>query len=534
MQQFIEKYRDRIRGILSGFDRLVFRGSLRRLNYGHWNEAMQAMVAVGMEQYLWQNQILFKDYAEHVTRASERLKKESLRPFAQQQLPVVFLRSPRVDKDELARRVAAEKGIRTGPVCALSTLEPSPTFEHRGRHIVRRVRPCHVLYQYTIHPVLGWVYARIQTWFPFNIQIGLNGREWLARQMDHAGLQYVQAGNCFPWIEDFGRAQQLLQEQLKTHWPELLNSFANQLNPLHEEIFALCPSAYYWTCFQSEWATDIVFRDAAALKRLMSILVPHALSSFSCKDVLRYFNRRINQSGEIPANFHGTAQINLKQYEEGQRVKYALNGNSTKNYDKAYTVFGNVLRAAETTINNVKGYKEYRTKEGDPDGPQSWRVARKGIAGIYRRVEISSQANNRAIDALASIDSSRRVEELTEAVQRRRKWEGGVTRALRPWAEDKDLLRAVGRGDFQIQGLRNRDLQALLYDAPAATATEQRRRSAAVSRKLRMLRAHGIIKKIPCTHRYVVTKAGLEIIIAVLTTARTSVNQLNRLENNAA
>ena len=147
--------------------------------------------------------------------------------------------------------------------------------------------------------------------------------------------------------------------------------------------------------------------------------MPHALSSFSCKDVLRYFNRRINQSGEIPANFNGTVQINLKQYPEGQRVKYALNGNSIKNYDKAYTAFGNVLRAAETTINNVKGYKEYRTKEGDPDGPQSWRVARKGIAGIYRRVEISRQANDRAIDALASIDSSRRVEELTEAIQRR-------------------------------------------------------------------------------------------------------------------
>src|SRR5260370_5273189 len=142
------------------------------------------------------------------------------------------------------------------------------------------------------------------------------------------------------------------------------------------------------------------------------------------------------------------------------------------------------------------------------------------MVGIYRGVEISRQANTRPIDGLASIDSSRRVEELTEAVQRRRNWEGGVTRALRPWAEDKDLLRAVGRGDFQIQGLRNRDLHALLYDAPAATATEQRRRSAAVSRKLRMLRAHGIIEKIPCTHRYVVTKAGFQVIIPLLETQR--------------
>jgi hypothetical protein len=119
-----------------------------------------------------------------------------------------------------------------------------------------------------------------------------------------------------------------------TYWPDLLDSFANQLNPLHQELFALYPSAYYWTCFQSEWATDIVFRDAAVLQRLMSILVPHALSSFSCKDVLRYFHQRINQSGEIPANFHGTAQINLKHYQEGQRVKYALTATRSRTTTK--------------------------------------------------------------------------------------------------------------------------------------------------------------------------------------------------------
>jgi len=81
-----------------------------------------------------------------------------------------------VDKDELARRVAAERGIGGGPVCAISSLEPSPTFERRGTHIIRRMRPCGVLHQYQIHPEVGWMYARVQTWFPFNIQARLNGR----------------------------------------------------------------------------------------------------------------------------------------------------------------------------------------------------------------------------------------------------------------------------------------------------------------------------------------------------------------------
>ena len=109
MQQFNAKYQDQISGVLNGFDRLVLRGSLRRLNYGQWDQGLSAMVARGMEAYLWQNQILFKDYAEDAKAASERLKRTSLQPFEEQRLPVMFLRSPSVDKEELARDGSGEK-----------------------------------------------------------------------------------------------------------------------------------------------------------------------------------------------------------------------------------------------------------------------------------------------------------------------------------------------------------------------------------------------------------------------------------------
>jgi hypothetical protein len=157
MHQFIEKYRDQMVGELSGFDRLVLRGSLRRLNYGHWEPKLGAMVARGMEEYLWQNRILFKHYGQHVKKVSERLKQASLRPYREQDLPVIFLRSPQVDKEELARKVAADRKIGSGLVCAISSLEPSPTFEHRLTHIIRRERPCGVLYHYQIHPEVGWM-----------------------------------------------------------------------------------------------------------------------------------------------------------------------------------------------------------------------------------------------------------------------------------------------------------------------------------------------------------------------------------------
>jgi hypothetical protein len=241
--------------------------------------------------------------------------------------------------------------------------------------MVRRTKPCQVLYQYQIHEQVGWMYARIQPWFPFN------------------------------------------------------------------RIFEHYPVSCYWTAYQTEWATDIVFREADFLKRLMPLLVRHGMLSFSIADVMRYFGRKVNQSGAIPANFKGTLETDLKRRQEGERVKYRMNGKSARFYDKAYSEIGSVLRGAETTIKAVGDFRAFRPKEGGPEEDLQWRPLRKGIAHLHRRAEVSQKAND----------------------------------------------------------------------------------------KLRLLRAHALIRKVPRTHRYQVTDTGRAILVAVVTAARTSVNQLNQL-----
>jgi hypothetical protein len=532
MQQFIEKFRDKIAGWLSVCDRLVFRGCLRRLQYATWNAQLNAMVAVGMEQYLWQQHILFKDYFVHVKQASERIKQSTQEVFKQQNLPVIYLPSPSTDKEAVARQVATEKKIESGWVCAISSLEPSPTFEHRGHHIIRRIRPCHMLYHYQIHPQIGWMHARIQTWFPFNIQVAVNGREWLSRQMDQTGLKYRKQGNCFVWIEDYAQAQKLMDQQLETDWSALLNAFAAQLNPHHDSLFELYRTDYYWTAYQTEQASDIVFRQADDLNRLMPLLVRHSLLNFYSPDVMRYFGRKVNQSGAIPAHFSGSLESDLKRRQEGERVKFRMNSNSVKFYDKAKNEMGGLLRV-ETTINRVSDFRVYRPKEGGPEDDFQWRTMRKGISDLHRRAEVSQKTNDRLLDALASVDDSRTLEELTAEIQKPVGRKQRRMRGLRPWAEDKSLLAAINHGEFLINGLRNRDLQALLYTTEATSPAERRRRSAAISRKLRLLKAHRLIQKVPRTHRYLVTEAGRAILLAVLTSARTSVHQLNQLKEAA-
>jgi hypothetical protein len=134
---------------------------------------------------------------------------------------------------------------------------------------------------------------------------------------------------------------------------------------------------------------------------------------------------------------------------------------------------------------------------------------------------------NRYGCGLATVDDTSTLQELTAAVEQRRRWKGHSVRAIHPFErDDHALLQAVFRGEFQINGFRNRDLQALLYATPPKTKQEQRKRSPAISRKLRLLRAHGLIRKRPRSHRYDVGRRGRSIINAILLAHRITVQQI--------
>ncbi|MGC8761650.1 MAG: hypothetical protein ACP5UT_17395 [Bryobacteraceae bacterium] len=520
MHEFIAKHQDQITGSLSGFDRLVFRGTLRSIAHDE-----------GMKRYLWANQVLLKDFGSHVERVSRQLKEASLAGAESLGRPVKYLASSQVSKEEIARGIAAQDGIRDGLVCVLSCVEPCWSFEiHRNRETKKlelepRYRKCLFLYHYWMHPVFGFLNARIQTWFPFPVQICLNGREWLARQMDAAGLEYVRQDNCFPWIADWAKAQRLLDRQLKAPWPRLLGAIAKQLHPVPGEIFRKHPVSYYWSTYQSEWAIDIVFREAADLRRLYPRLVHHGMTTFSSPDVMRYLGKRIPLSGDVPRRFPGDVVSDLKHRPEGVRIKHSVNGNSLKLYDKAFTMVGSVLRP-EATVHNGKDFRVYRPKEGDPEGELAWRPMRRGIADLHRRAEVSRKAAERYLDAFASVEEDTTLGELIRRLGQPKQWRGRRVRALRPFADDRALLEAVSRGEFALNGFRNRDLQAIFFPRAAESQQDARRRSAWVSRKLRLLRAHGLITKVTGTHRYQLTAAGRKAITAILTALRSTVRQL--------
>jgi len=519
MQEFTAKYGDKIQGVLSGFDRLIFRGTLRKIAY-----------ECGMKGYLWANRILLKDFGSHAHEVSERVKRAALRCVEEAGRPIQYLPSSKDDKEEIARGIAEQEYITQGPVCALTCVEPCIGFDiHRNREskqleLVQRPRKCLFVYQYWEHPVLGWMHARIQTWFPFSIQIGINGRAWLARQMTSAGINYQRQDNCFPWVSEWEQAQRLMDTQLETHWPDLLNEIAGNLNPIHDEIFRHFPIDYYWATYQSEWATDIVFARADDLRRLYPLLVHHAMTTFSSPDVLRFLGKGFTATGHINGHVKAEVTSDLKRRQEGMRIKHRYSDNSVKLYDKAYTPVGSVLRA-ELTMQRPEEFQVFRRPAEDKKRPLRWLPMRRGIADLHRRAEVSQQVNNRYLNALASTDDSTRLKDLLSPLERPVTVSGTRSRALHPFNDhDRLLLEAISRGEFMINGFRNKDLQPLLYTTSARSVKESRRRSAAISRKLRRLRHHGLIQKIQNSYRYKVTKKGWPILTAVMGASNATVN----------
>jgi hypothetical protein len=513
VKNFLHRLGDIVLGVVKGFDRLVFRGKLRQF---YSNE--------GMHCYLRANSVMRKDFKEHAKKVTAEVLQASLVEQAKKEDRFQYLNSSKISKDETARAIADKHPVQTGLVCVLQCVEPCWTFDLKKRVGELAVRmelgKCSHLYHYFIHPEFGWMYARLQTWFPFELQIYLNGREWLARQMDREGLKYRRSDNKFLWVEDWTRAQQLLDLQLKTAWPKELDAIQKQVHPLHPGHLGRLPFAYNWTVHQSEWATDVAFRKTADVDRYYDRWIRHAFLHLDSAQIMRFLGRsgRVFQNGP-------DVQTDLERFFEGTCLKHWVGNNSLKMYNHF-----NVLRA-ETTINDPTGFRVYRTKQNDPQGKKDWRVLRRSVADIHRRAQVSTATNERYLEALADVQETKTVKELIEPLCRRVKEPGKngkrLVRALNPMsAHDRELLTIISDPKWMINGIRNRDLVSALHSTETDDPKEQRRRSARATRLLRLLRAHGLLHKVKNRHLYQVTPQARTYTQALLAACDATPEQL--------
>lgn len=305
----------------------------------------------------------------------------------------------------------------------------------------------------------------------------------------------------------------MFDAQLRTDWPAALDAIARQVNPVHGQVFAKRPLDYYWSADETEWATDVMFKDRASLAAIYPHLIRHGMLALGSRDVMRFLGKLVPAGGGINRRFSGEVVTDLKDRPEGVRLKHRVKANSIKMYDKQESV----LRV-ETTVNDPHDFRVYRPKEGDKeDAPKRWRHLRKGVADLHRRAQVCQAANQRYLESLATARQTTPLGELAGEVCRPVRYKGRRVRALNPLStEDARLLEAVNRGEFAITGFRNRDLRPLLYGQSSGCEQQRRRQAAAVTRRLRLLRGHGLIKKIPQSHRYQLTAKGRTTITGLL------------------
>lgn len=528
MQSFIQRHAANVIGVLSGFDRVRMRGTLR------WLSNVR-----GMYGFLQASSVLLKDFTQYAKDITEQIRKRMVQDAKEADRPVIYLNSSQESKEAIAREIAERDGIREGLICVLTCVEPCHYHSIGRNREWKRLElrygsgKCLHQYHYFQHPELGFMHTRLQTWFPFTLFVCLNGREWLARQLDTAGLGYVQRDNCFVKLADVEQTQKLFDQQLRVSWRSVMNRLTRQVHPLHQTLFSDPPNPYYWSVSESEWATDVMFRSERSLAALYPRLIRHGISALSSADVMRFLGHRVPAHGGVHGHFAGEVVTDLKARPEGVRLKHRSGRNSLKMYDKQ----GTVLRV-ETTLNDAGPLKVYRATEqgaararrsGKP-AQKKWRPLRKGVADLARRAKLCQAANERYLETLAQVDDTTPLGQLTAKLCQPATYGGRPVRALNPFgAEDTRLLAAVARGEFALQGFRNRDLRPLLYAEAGALPAELRKQSAAVSRRLRLLRAHGLIAKISKTHRYQLTALGRIAIPALLHAQHANAAQLNQL-----
>jgi hypothetical protein len=493
---FERAHREELAGTLTTVDRLIVHGHLSRLWFP--NHMAYFLDRLGVQ--------IVQDFGRFVKEASSKvighaqaLAKKAGRPFVYQDRVVH-------GKDDLARQIAARDGITQGLICVFSAVEPAMCFALAGGAIRPRLRKCLHLYFYVIDRELGFIHIRLQTWFPFQIQIYLNGHEWLARQLERRGIGFERYENTFLSIAQLPVAQRLCASFARRRWRRLFDAFARRINPWLPVIRKQGFGSYYWCIDACEVSTDLMWRDRPSLLRVLDDLFDYALRAFSADDVVRFLGLTHRPK---------TAELETRHARrpEGRRIKHRIRQNWLKLYDK-----WSVLRV-ETVINNPSDYRVLRF-EDDRRGRRRgrWMRMNKGIHNLWRYVPIGEATNRRYLDALAEVKPTAAAVAHLDSLCRPRLQLGRRFSRLNPVSrQDAELFHAVLSGDHIINGLSNRDLQNQLWTTPPPDVAHARSRCRRVCRLIRKLRGHALLAKIPGRRRYRVTLLGRRLLAAALT-----------------
>ena len=506
MDTLFHRFENIVKGVIEGFDRIVFKGVLRPIAYSE-----------GMQSFLNSKNVLNKNYKDWAVNQSTEIIK-SAEEYTQRQCGtgIQYISSSRTRKEQMAHEQQAKTGIKSGLIGTWACVESCRSYKAffvqgasfpQLKNIETR---CKHIYFYYDHSDLGFMSIRLQTWAPFQIQIALNGREWLRRMLDQEGVPYILQGNKFLHIEDYEIAQRLLDTQLDTRWESLLTGFLPDVFPAMEVVFSgKTPYTYTWTLWQSEWAKDYIFSDPQTLNLHMNRFLYHAFITGTFERVLRYMGRPVRADGQPYPTANPELISRINKWYDGARIKHWVDRNSVKMYNEQ-----NVLRF-EMTMNEPARFRVHRHVEGKSESVKKLLPMRKGIADIVVRAKVSSDRIRSFTEHMATVTEPSTVGELFADVSVPVFSQGKRFRALEVTGKDLLFLQAVADPKYCVDAISNRHLRFTLDGTAWANGLTDKKLSARIGRHLRLLREHGLIKKLPKQNKYLLTDKGKKLTTAL-------------------
>lgn len=481
------RYASLIRGVLSCFDRILIMGTLPDICH-----------PLAFTRELNRRGIRIFDFARFAEPLRDAIRQNAERLARENGLTIEFIR--RADafrKEDRVQQILLERGTREGLVHIFSAMETCTSFRpwHDKQSGKTFLKPdsgkCLHYYFYFVDRDLGLCHVRVPTWAPFRLQFCMNGHNWLASRLKRHRIGYTLVDNAFTDIHDFERAQQIADRLRPITLHRKLDRFARQFCPAAAEFAA----GYHWSLMQIEYATDIVFKSRDDLSPLFDHLARTAVHAVRAEHVATFLGRKLDPRylGEVGNDFNTRIQ--------GTRIRHHMGQAALKMYDK----FGHILRI-ETVANDVSFFKHHRTVE-HRDGSREAKLApvKKSLYSLSVVATLFRASNRRYLAFLSSLDDDTSGRQDLERLSRPASDDKRSYRGLNFFdSGDRALLISLTRGEFNLRGFQVRDLRRVLGHLSGPQ----------LSRQVRRLRMHHLIKKVRGTYRYHLTKLGRRVIAA--------------------
>ena len=488
MASLVVRYAAKLVGVLSCFDRILVQGTLPGLCY-----------AEGMARFLSMRNIRFIDYPRFAEPFRHQIRENAERLAREAGCEIEFVRKSSFRKESRIAEVLAVRGHHPGLVHVLSAMEACASYQYRFDKRTQKnslkydTGKCLHYYFYFIDADLGLCYVRVPTWCPFRLQLYYNGHNHLAARLNAAAIGYRMLDNAFIEVDDIEEAQRLADEV-----------DVARLHVKFDRYAALCcPAAaslgqrYHWSLMQVEYSTDLIFRSQADLQPLYESITRTAVHAVKADNVATFLSRRINGRSKDEVGNDYSVRI------EGTRIKHHMGPASIKMYDKR-----SIVLRIETTINDVSFFSHHRKVE-QRDGTSVFKLAplKKSIYSLLDLQELMAAANRRYLEFISALDDTSPGTKALQKVSEPAEQNGRRYRGVNFFSPDDDrLLTALARGEFNISGLRSRDLRRLLPD----------KKPGWISRCLKRLRVHGLIKSIGHRYKYYMTDLGRRVVVTGL------------------